>query len=78
MPSDLVPQPDVDAVLVAELRGRTGDEVVERRDVAGDQVRDAAGGVARPRALLERDDLEVGLTASGLHGGRHAGGVALR
>ena len=56
--------------------GDAGDQVVERRHVAADEVRDAAGGVARPRALLEGDDLQVGLPAAGLHGGRHAAGVA--
>ena len=71
----LVLQPDVDALL-AELGRGARHEVVERGHVARHQVRDAAGGVARPRALLEGDDLEVRLPATGLHGRRHAAGVS--
>ena len=72
MADDLVAQPHVDAGCSRSSSGAAGDEVVERLDVAGHEVRDAAGGVAGPAAPLEGDDLEVGLPTAGLHGGRHA------
>src|SRR5690606_1121074 len=49
--------------------------VVDVAHRAPDQVGDAAGRVAGPPALLEHDDLAVGLPAAHLHGGAHSGGV---
>jgi hypothetical protein len=72
----LLPQADVDAVLVAELLRRPRHEPLDAEDLAADEVRDAARAVARPPALLEGHDLEVGLAAPGLAGGGHAAGVA--
>ena len=54
----LVVGPGVDAVLGPEHLGCPDGEVVEAVDHAADDVGDAARRVARPVALLERDDLE--------------------
>ena len=49
---------DIDVGLVAMLLGCTSNELLDPRDLAADDVGDAAGGVARPLRSLERDDLE--------------------
>ncbi len=70
--SHLVLHADVDALLVAELLGRASHQVVEVRHVTADEVRNPACGVARPVALLERNDVEVGVAAPRLRSRRHA------
>ena len=75
-PQHLVADAHVDAVRVAELARRAGDQGVDVVDVARHQVGDAAGAVARGLTSLEGDDLEVGALPPGIGGGRHAPGVA--
>jgi hypothetical protein len=55
------------------LLGRARDELGLAADRAADPVRDAAGGVRRRAAALERDDLQVVLVAplAGLARGAH-------
>ena len=75
-PHDLVTDPHVDAVVVAQLIGRAGDERVDVDHVARHEVGDAAGAVAGALAPLEGHDLEVGPQAAGVGGCRHPPGVA--
>ena len=70
-PDDLVAHPDVDAEPVAELLRRPCDEIAELRDLAADEVRDAARRVGGVVAALERDDLHVGTRAAHLRDGGH-------
>ena len=71
----LLPHAHVDALLPAEHVGRAGDEVVGVGHVAGHEVGDAAGRVARAGAALEGHDVEVGPQPSGLRRRRHPRGV---
>jgi hypothetical protein len=72
----LVTRAHVDAEPVAEGLRRAGDQPVDVVHVTGDDVGDAAGRVARPPALLQGHDLQVGAPTPGLGGGRHAARVA--
>jgi hypothetical protein len=73
---DLVSGPQVDIPLLAELLGRHGDETLYVLDLPLDVVGEPAGAVRDPLALLEDDDVQVGVVALSLAGGRHTGGVA--
>src|SRR5207244_5800532 len=75
---DLVAQPDVDRVLLAERARIPGDRPIGAVDQVADPVGDAARRVRREVATLERHDLQLvrAAPAARLRGGGHAGGVA--
>jgi hypothetical protein len=72
----LVVDPGVDAMVGPELLGRPGDQSIDGIDVASDEIGNATGRIARPRALLKSDDLEVGLLPSSLTSRCHPARIA--
>src|SRR5688572_20170127 len=72
----LVTDADVDQRTVAMLLRTAHYQLLEAVDRAADDVGDPAGGVARPVALLEGDDLQGGVLAVGLCGRAHSRSIA--
>jgi len=70
----LVATPEVDPAVVG-LGWRQRQQVAQLLDAALDEVGHPTVGIREPPALLEDDDLSVGVDAAALAGGTQAGGV---
>ena len=67
-------QMNLNIVLLAKIFGRVDDESFEFRDQAGDNIGQAARPVGDVCGLLDDGDVQIGCSATRLHGRRKSGG----